>query len=94
MDAFPRPTEKKIFTVFMVVTSFVCIFLTLCEVVYLCGKRFWECCKGGERTAGGNSFRVAQIPLAGQENSAYNVGNAETSLGEASVPSYQSAVVS
>ncbi|KAG7250186.1 hypothetical protein CRUP_019479 [Coryphaenoides rupestris] len=39
-----RPTEKKIFTVFMVVTSFVCIVLTIFEVLYLCGKRFWECC--------------------------------------------------
>ena len=38
-----RPTEKKIFTIFMVSTSFVCILLTLCEVFYLLGKRCLEC---------------------------------------------------
>uniref|UniRef100_A0A672HFY0 Gap junction protein n=1 Tax=Salarias fasciatus TaxID=181472 RepID=A0A672HFY0_SALFA len=48
VDYIARPTEKKIFTVFMVVTSFVCIVLTLCEMFYLCGKRFWECCRRGE----------------------------------------------
>ncbi|KAG7250254.1 hypothetical protein CRUP_006985, partial [Coryphaenoides rupestris] len=59
-----RPTEKKIFTVFMVVTSFVCIVLTIFEVVYLCGKRFWECC-GVQRTSrhnNTNSFVMAKIP--------------------------------
>uniref|UniRef100_A0A4W6BMP4 Gap junction protein n=1 Tax=Lates calcarifer TaxID=8187 RepID=A0A4W6BMP4_LATCA len=67
-----RPTEKKIFTVFMVVTSFVCIFLTLCEVLYLCGKRFWECCGGGPSSVRENSFMMTRTPLTGKENSAYN----------------------
>lgn len=69
---FLRPTEKKIFTVFMVVTSFVCIFLTLCEILYLCGKRFRECCGGGSRSARENSFMMTRTPLTGKENSAYN----------------------
>uniref|UniRef100_A0A8C9SJ46 Gap junction protein n=1 Tax=Scleropages formosus TaxID=113540 RepID=A0A8C9SJ46_SCLFO len=44
VDCFiARPTEKRIFTVFMVVTSMVCILLTLCETVYLVGKRCYEC---------------------------------------------------
>lgn len=68
---FSRPTEKKIFTVFMVVTSFVCIFLTLCEVLYLCGKRFRECCKKGPRSMRDNSFMMTRVPLSGNENSAY-----------------------
>lgn len=34
-----RPTEKKIFTIFMVVTSAICIFMCICEMIYLICKR-------------------------------------------------------
>ncbi|XP_073678055.1 gap junction protein beta 9b [Garra rufa] len=34
-----RPTEKKIFTLFMVVTSSVCIFMCICEMLYLITKK-------------------------------------------------------
>ncbi|XP_070968712.1 gap junction beta-4 protein-like [Oncorhynchus clarkii lewisi] len=34
-----RPTEKKIFTIFMVVSSAVCILICICEMVYLIYKR-------------------------------------------------------
>ncbi|XP_070702381.1 gap junction protein beta 9b [Pempheris klunzingeri] len=34
-----RPSEKKIFTLFMVVSSAVCIFMCICEMVYLICKR-------------------------------------------------------
>uniref|UniRef100_A0A3Q2DY27 Gap junction protein n=1 Tax=Cyprinodon variegatus TaxID=28743 RepID=A0A3Q2DY27_CYPVA len=34
-----RPTEKKIFTLFMVVSSAVCIFMCICEMIYLIFKR-------------------------------------------------------
>ncbi|XP_048849725.1 gap junction beta-4 protein-like [Brienomyrus brachyistius] len=44
-----RPTEKRIFTIFMVVTSFICILLTLCEIVYLVGKRCFECLSKNRR---------------------------------------------
>ncbi|KAJ3608973.1 hypothetical protein NHX12_023501 [Muraenolepis orangiensis] len=67
-----RPTEKKVFTVFMVVTSFVCILLTICEVLYLCGKRFWECYRqqqSDHRRPNGKSFVTAKIP--GDVNSVY-----------------------
>ncbi|TNM93234.1 hypothetical protein fugu_018636 [Takifugu bimaculatus] len=57
-----RPTEKKIFTIFMVVTSFVCICLTVCEVFYLCGKRIWECSRGGCHPDREDSFLV-RVPL-------------------------------
>ncbi|XP_023284301.1 gap junction beta-4 protein-like [Seriola lalandi dorsalis] len=99
-----RPTEKKIFTIFMVVTSFVCIFLTLCEVFYLCGKRFWECCRGGPRSVRENSFMMTRTPLTGKENSAYkepvlekakmvDSGNGEaTQAKESSAPAYSIAV--
>ncbi|KAF1381426.1 hypothetical protein PFLUV_G00153820 [Perca fluviatilis] len=33
-----RPTEKKIFTMFMVVSSALCILMCICEIVYLIGK--------------------------------------------------------
>jgi hypothetical protein len=68
-----RPTEKKVFTVFMVVTSFVCILLTICEVFYLCGKRFWECCREQQHPGrhNGNSFVMAKIPQTRSVNSVY-----------------------
>ncbi|KAA8586126.1 hypothetical protein FQN60_007695, partial [Etheostoma spectabile] len=66
-----KPTEKKIFTVFMVVTSFVCIVLTLCEVFYLCGKRFWECSGRGPRSVKADSFMMTRSPLTGKENSTF-----------------------
>lgn len=40
VDCFiSRPTEKKIFTLFMVVSSAVCIFMCICEMIYLICKR-------------------------------------------------------
>ncbi|XP_033878326.3 gap junction beta-4 protein-like [Acipenser ruthenus] len=40
VDCFiSRPTEKKIFTIFMVVTSALCIFMCVIEMLYLVGKR-------------------------------------------------------
>uniref|UniRef100_A0A8C2E634 Gap junction protein n=1 Tax=Cyprinus carpio TaxID=7962 RepID=A0A8C2E634_CYPCA len=38
-----RPTEKKIFTLFMVVTSSVCIFMCICEIFYLITKKVRKC---------------------------------------------------
>ncbi|XP_069828623.1 gap junction beta-5 protein-like [Dendropsophus ebraccatus] len=43
VDCFiSRPTEKNIFTLFMVVTTVVCILLNLCEIGYLIAKRCRE----------------------------------------------------
>ncbi|XP_075395177.1 gap junction beta-4 protein [Tenrec ecaudatus] len=43
VDCFiSRPTEKKVFTYFMVATAVVCILLNLCEVGYLVCKRCLE----------------------------------------------------
>ncbi|MCJ8737158.1 hypothetical protein PDJAM_G00020820 [Pangasius djambal] len=40
VDCFiSRPTEKKIFTLFMVVTSALCILMCVCEMCYLLGKK-------------------------------------------------------
>lgn len=40
VDCFiSRPTEKKIFMLFMVVSSALCIFMCICEMFYLVGKR-------------------------------------------------------
>ncbi|XP_068603790.1 gap junction protein beta 9b [Brachionichthys hirsutus] len=38
-----RPTEKKIFTIFMVVSSAACIFMCLIEMIYLIVKRIQKC---------------------------------------------------
>ncbi|NWS16251.1 CXB5 protein, partial [Pachyramphus minor] len=54
VDCFiSRPTEKNIFTLFMVVTACVCIVLSLVEAAYLIGKRCRECLQAG----GGQSRR-------------------------------------
>lgn len=43
VDCFiSRATEKRIFTIFMVVTSLVCILLSLMEILYLVAKRCFE----------------------------------------------------
>lgn len=44
VDCFiSRPTEKKIFMIFMVVTSALCILMCICEASYLIGKRILKC---------------------------------------------------
>ncbi|NXJ19510.1 CXB5 protein, partial [Dicrurus megarhynchus] len=44
VDCFiSRPTEKNIFTLFMVVTACLCIVLNLMEASYMIGKRCREC---------------------------------------------------
>ncbi|XP_030899115.2 gap junction beta-5 protein [Melopsittacus undulatus] len=48
VDCFiSRPTEKNIFTLFMVVTTCICILLSLIEATYLIGKRCRECVLAG-----------------------------------------------
>lgn len=100
---FVRPTEKKIFTLFVVVTSFVCIFLTLCEVIYLCGKRFRECCTGKRHPQRENTFTMSRTPLTEKGNSAYSKQAADkdeervhiangTTVAEGSAPAYSVAV--
>lgn len=45
VDCFiSRPTEKKIFMLFMVISSVLCIFMCICEMVYLIGKRIAKQC--------------------------------------------------
>lgn len=45
VDCFiSRPTEKKIFMIFMVASSALCIFMCICEMVYLIGKRILKYC--------------------------------------------------
>ncbi|KAM9256050.1 LOW QUALITY PROTEIN: gap junction beta-5 protein-like [Cariama cristata] len=49
VDCFiSRPTEKNIFTLFMVVTACICVVLSLVEAAYLIGKRCRECLAGSE----------------------------------------------
>ncbi|KAG7327945.1 hypothetical protein KOW79_007889 [Hemibagrus wyckioides] len=43
VDCFiSRPTEKKIFTIFMVATSAFCILMCVCEMCYLIGKKIYK----------------------------------------------------
>lgn len=46
VDCFiSKPTEKKIFTLFMVVSSALCVLMCLCEMVYLVGKHIQKALK-------------------------------------------------
>lgn len=46
VDCFiSRPTEKKIFTLFMVISSAVCILMCICEMIYLICKRIHKLIK-------------------------------------------------
>ncbi|XP_061672627.1 gap junction protein beta 9b [Syngnathoides biaculeatus] len=61
-----RPTEKKIFTLFMVVSSAVCIFMCLCEMVYFICKRLQKCCRarsalGPEKSAPESNLRSRSV---------------------------------
>ncbi|XP_067862556.1 gap junction beta-4 protein-like [Heptranchias perlo] len=51
VDCFiARPTEKKIFTIFMVVTAALCILINICEFMYLVSKRIVaDCCTPAKR---------------------------------------------
>ncbi|XP_074161169.1 gap junction beta-3 protein [Sminthopsis crassicaudata] len=44
-----RPTEKKVFTFFMVGASAICIVLTVCEIFYLISQRISRSLRGGKR---------------------------------------------
>ncbi|KAM8796035.1 gap junction beta-5 protein-like [Eudromia elegans] len=64
VDCFiSRPTEKNIFTLFMVVTACVCVVLSLVEAAYLVGKRCHERLGTQSRPSGGRCRDCAE-PLA------------------------------
>ncbi|KAK2878780.1 hypothetical protein Q8A67_019571 [Cirrhinus molitorella] len=49
-----RPTEKRVFTYFMVGASALCIVLSVCEIIYLISKRVIRCankCKRSQRSS-------------------------------------------
>lgn len=82
VDCFlSRPTEKRIFTIFMVVTSLVCILLSLCEILYLVCKR---CHEGFQKLMGSRQVaRATSIHSVKNPNSLMD----GTKLG-GKVPSY------
>ncbi|XP_041654112.1 uncharacterized protein LOC121516768 [Cheilinus undulatus] len=54
VDCFvSRPTEKTIFTVFMLAVSGVCVLLNLAEVLYLIGRACKRCIRGSEEESKG-----------------------------------------
>lgn len=81
----------------MVATSSVCICLTVCEVFYLCGKRFRECSRGRFHPGREDSFLV-RVPLnpASKEPVLAGATPADHGDGEAfsPAPAYAAAVSS
>uniref|UniRef100_A0A3Q2EFQ1 Gap junction protein n=2 Tax=Cyprinodon variegatus TaxID=28743 RepID=A0A3Q2EFQ1_CYPVA len=89
VDCFiSRPTEKRIFTIFMVVTSLVCIVLSIIEIVYLVGKRCGEVIHGDHR-----SNRTITNTLSGSSVVESNaLKHAGKNTPETPAPSYSVAV--
>ncbi|CAL8355735.1 unnamed protein product [Merluccius merluccius] len=64
VDCFvSRPTEKTIFTVFMLSVSGVCVLLNVAEVVYLIGTACMRCTRGSEEET--------KVAWVGQKMSTY-----------------------
>ncbi|GCC23806.1 gap junction beta-4 protein-like [Chiloscyllium punctatum] len=61
VDCFiARPTEKTIFTIFMVVTAALCVLINVCEFTYLVSKRIVSsCCSSGRRKRTSQSTRAS-----------------------------------
>ncbi|XP_052009734.1 gap junction beta-3 protein-like [Xyrauchen texanus] len=51
-----RPTEKRLFTYFMVGASALCIVLSVCEIIYLISKRIILCANMFKRHHGSNTL--------------------------------------
>ncbi|XP_028675849.1 gap junction beta-5 protein-like [Erpetoichthys calabaricus] len=65
VDCFiSRPTEKRIFTLFMVGTSILCIILSIIEMFYLLGKRCRDCIVERKRR---NQMNVVSL-MSNKEN--------------------------
>ncbi|XP_067867295.1 gap junction beta-7 protein-like [Heterodontus francisci] len=80
VDCFiARPTEKTIFTIFMVVTAALCILINVCEFTYLVSKRIVaECCSSGRRRRTNQStkapaafFEKSSNPIFSSENKSF-----------------------
>ncbi|XP_023687717.2 gap junction beta-7 protein-like [Paramormyrops kingsleyae] len=69
VDCFiSRPTEKKVFIIFMAVSSVVCILLCLCEICYLMCRCCWNWERILSRRAEGHDPTVtAETQLATQQ---------------------------
>ncbi|KAL2079080.1 hypothetical protein ACEWY4_024824 [Coilia grayii] len=83
-----RPTEKRIFTVFMVITSGGCILLTLLEMVYLVGKRCKEL--GGTRSGQRRQVGMPSL-ISSQDQNARNEAMLNDHQTEKNVPVYTAA---
>nr|XP_029500561.1 LOW QUALITY PROTEIN: gap junction beta-1 protein-like [Oncorhynchus nerka] len=90
VDCFvSRPTEKTIFTVFMLSVSGVCVLLNLAEVAYLIGRACLRCIHGNQeetKVAGFgqklSSYKQNEINqmIADQSKFKFNVGARKTSM--------------
>ncbi|XP_052342902.1 uncharacterized protein LOC118379718 [Oncorhynchus keta] len=90
VDCFvSRPTEKTIFTVFMLSVSGVCVLLNLAEVAYLIGRACLRCIHGnqeetkvawiGQKLSSYKQNEINQM-IADQSKFKFNVGARKTSM--------------
>ncbi|OXB77828.1 UNVERIFIED_CONTAM: hypothetical protein H355_000583 [Colinus virginianus] len=87
VDCFiSRPTEKTIFTVFMVVTTCICVVLSLVEAAYLIGKRCRERCRAGTGESHQHSHDCAEPAMGGQVFHGVGYKAPTASIPTASIP--------
>ncbi|XP_055512131.1 gap junction beta-4 protein-like [Leucoraja erinacea] len=74
VDCFiARPTEKRIFTIFMVVTAGICVLLNIAEFLYLVSKRIMsECCMSRRRQHANHSTKTSTVLLDKSSDGAYS----------------------
>ncbi|XP_078278963.1 gap junction beta-4 protein-like [Rhinoraja longicauda] len=67
-----RPTEKRIFTIFMVVTAGICVLLNIAEFLYLVSKRIIaDCCTSRRRQRANHSTKTSTVLLDKSSDGAF-----------------------
>ncbi|XP_078423098.1 gap junction beta-7 protein-like [Cetorhinus maximus] len=76
VDCFiARPTEKTIFTIFMVVTSALCILINICEFTYLVSKRIVASCTSGRQRRPNQSTAASTTSFEKPSNANFSLEN-------------------
>ncbi|XP_038657105.1 gap junction beta-4 protein-like [Scyliorhinus canicula] len=77
VDCFiARPTEKTIFTIFMVVTAALCVLINICEFTYLVSKRIVAiCCNSGRRRRSSHSTKASTTLCEKPSDAAFSSEN-------------------
>uniref|UniRef100_H3AR25 Gap junction protein n=2 Tax=Latimeria chalumnae TaxID=7897 RepID=H3AR25_LATCH len=67
-----RPTEKRVFTYFMVGASAFCVVLSVLEIIYLISKRIFHCIRKQRKRSSKNSMTSSKASTALYHNRHYH----------------------